>query len=122
MPERRQNLLLRQYWMINQDIDAQYPGAPRLHRPVKFGVDRCFKHNLPVEGCSGWLPMCGICLKEFPGSDWERERWMRQAVESQYVLCPGCAYDEALFEDAQRELDRFLSFPGRPVLAGFDEI
>jgi hypothetical protein len=99
--ERRKNQLLRDYFIINQEIDRDYPGKPRGHRPVKSGVDRCFKHNQLVQGCSGWVGLCRICLDQFNHSP----EYLRSLVESQYVLCPNCAWEEAILEDAQREVE-----------------
>jgi len=96
---------------------------PRGHRPVEFGVDRCFKHNRIAKGSTcmtdkssgnydrivAWLPMCDICLGEYPWYEHERRKWEQESVESQYVLCPGCAHEQALLEDAAHELENFLT-------------
>jgi hypothetical protein len=33
----------------------------------------------------------------------------KRQLEKRFVLCPGCAYEEAIYEDAQRELEQFLA-------------
>lgn len=45
---------------------------------------------------------------------------VQKLLEARFVLCPGCAYDEAIFEDAQRELEEFLHEVDNTVRGGFE--
>lgn len=60
----------------------------------------------------GLVWLCHDCfelLRADPTYDHDREYAIARFLEKRFVLCPGCAYEAALFEDAQRELENFLS-------------
>lgn len=37
-----------------------------------------------------------------------KEYALYRFLEQNFVLCPGCAHEQAIFEDAQKELEHFL--------------
>jgi hypothetical protein len=68
--------------------------------------------------------LCDDCADEVQSSKAYRRHNREHAVirhlEQRFVLCPGCAYEEAVYEDSVRELDLMLRDIEDTVRAGYE--
>lgn len=78
--------------------------------------------------CGDGTQLCDFCYSAFKrecpnsgGDDYRKHvlGWIQQQTS---ILCPGCAHDFAILEDAQREVEAFLklTIPDESVRVGFE--
>lgn len=67
---------------------------------------RCLRHNLPVKAWFGLAGACEQCYAAWDGRD--PSQYEIELLQQALIWCPGCAHEQALIEDAEREVERFL--------------
>ena len=85
---------------------------------------RCRIHPARVAHCHwqiGWIcHECLLAMEQMVRAGTPDNIAGQKLLEARFVLCPGCAWDEAIYEDAQRELEEFLHTVDNTVRGGFE--
>lgn len=76
------------------------------------GTWRCTIHPERVAHRSWHLTQvcheCDAVITTFIRAGYDSRTAELKLLESRFILCPSCAHEQALFEDAERELENFL--------------